>query len=87
MTARTHPQRLHMLAAAIAALLAPLASADEAVATLPAVRVDAAGDVGFTARKASSSTLKSDLPLNETAQSVTVVTREQMDARDRKSVV
>ncbi|MFX7329413.1 TonB-dependent receptor plug domain-containing protein, partial [Acinetobacter baumannii] len=68
------------------ALLAPLASADEAVATLPAVRVDAAGDVGFTARKASSSTLKSDLPLNETAQSVTVVTREQMDARGVQSL-
>lgn len=86
MTARTHPQRLHLLAAAITALLAPLASADEAVATLPAVRVDAAGDVGFTARKASSSTLKSDLPLNETAQSVAVVTREQMDARGVQSL-
>jgi len=88
MTAPILPLRLplHLLAASIAALLAPLASAEDAVATLPAVRVDAAGDVGFTARKASSSTLKSDLPLNETAQSVTVVTREQMNARGVQSL-
>lgn len=63
------------------------ASAQEASSTappvadvLPAVTVTDSGDYGFTAQQARSST-KSDKPLFETPQSVSVLTRELLDSR------
>ncbi|QDR82985.1 TonB-dependent siderophore receptor [Sporomusa termitida] len=47
---------------------------------LEGVEVTAAKDAGYVAKRSSVST-KTDTPLNETAQSISVVTREQMEAR------
>lgn len=47
---------------------------------LPAVEVTSARDYGFTTQNAASST-KSDKPLFETPQSVSVLTRELLDSR------
>lgn len=54
--------------------------------TLPPVKVEDRGDRGFATRKASQSTVKSDLPLDKLPQSVTVLTRDQMDARGVQSL-
>lgn len=67
---------------------APVDSAASAAPTapveLPVVRVqgERSAAPGYAAPKASVSTMKSDVPLFETPQSVTVVTRELMDARN-----
>jgi iron complex outermembrane receptor protein len=57
-------------------------SASEAATTLPEVEVRGERDdnASFSAKKAGSST-KSDLPLSETPQSISVLTREQLDSR------
>lgn len=67
-----------------AAMLAVPALAQQAGSVvLPDVTVSASGDAdyGFGARKANSSTTKSDTPLFETSQSVSVLTRELLDSR------
>lgn len=53
---------------------------------LPAVTVRAAADSGVVATKASASTTKSGAPLFETPQSVSVLTRAQMDERGVQSL-
>ncbi|SFD32057.1 TonB-dependent siderophore receptor [Paracidovorax konjaci] len=71
--------------AVLAAGLLPWAAAHAADATLSEVRVDANAEkesatgpvVGYRARNAATAT-KTDTPLSETPQSVTVVTRDQM---------
>jgi iron complex outermembrane receptor protein len=57
-------------------------AAGEANTVLPAINVTGTTDIdyGFTAQKAVSST-KSDKPLFETPQSITVLTRELLDSR------
>ncbi|RZJ26515.1 MAG: TonB-dependent siderophore receptor [Haliea sp.] len=69
---------------------AQTASSDTA-AVLPTVRVTAEGETasgpakGFVAKRSATGT-KTDTPLLETPQSVTVVTREQMDAQASDSL-
>ena len=54
--------------------------------TLPSIEVaGSAEDDGLMPRRASSAT-RSDLPLGQIAQSVSVVTRAQMDAQDARSI-
>lgn len=54
--------------------------------TLPSIEVaGSAEDDGLVPRRASSAT-RSDLPLGQIAQSVSVVTRAQMDAQDARSI-
>lgn len=82
------PFRLLLLAsAAMSAALSPLCvtaqTGDAAEATLPAVTVRGATETatspvnGYRARRAASAT-KTDTPLDETPQSITIVTRDQM---------
>lgn len=84
----TRPWFPHALAAAAApclmgALAAPATA--QTAATLPEVRVSGQEDsstgptTGFRARRATAGT-KTDTPLHETPQSVSVVTRQQLDA-------
>lgn len=61
------------------------AQSDAADNVLPAVQVTGSGDFGFTAQQAVSST-KSDKPLFETPQSISVLTRELLDARQVTSL-
>ncbi|EGO65270.1 TonB-dependent siderophore receptor [Acetonema longum] len=59
------------------------AAADDAAQgeyVLEDVEVTAAKDTGYVAKRSSIST-KTDTPLNETAQSISVVTQKQMEAR------
>lgn len=79
------PQKRIALAVALVCSPLPWAAAQTAGATLSEVRVDASAEketatgpvVGYRARNAATAT-KTDTPLSETPQSVTVVTRDQM---------
>lgn len=57
----------------------------EALLSEVSVTATTDGETGFSARRAGS-TSKSDLPLFETPQSITVLTREQMDSRQVTSL-
>lgn len=72
--------------------LGGMAAAEEAAVTLPAVEVQgraeeasAARDWGYHAANSSAGT-KTDTPLLETPQSVSVVTRRQMEAQNARSL-
>ena len=87
MIMNVQPKRLPLLCAAALGCLPGALPAQTAsdVTTLPAVRVEAGGIedtatspvIGYTARRSATAT-KTDTPLMETPQSVTVVTRDQM---------
>ncbi|WP_175131429.1 TonB-dependent siderophore receptor [Achromobacter pulmonis] len=65
---------------------AALAAEAAEAPTLPSIEVvGSVEDDGFVPRRASSAT-RSDLPLGQIAQSVSVVTRAQMDAQDARSI-
>ena len=61
----------------------PAAPASDATAELPTIRATASSEseTGFATRKASRGATKSDTTLYETPQSISVVTREQLDAK------
>ncbi len=79
------PQKRIALAVALVCSPLPWAAAQTAGATLSEVRVDASAEketatgpvVGYRARNAATAT-KTDTPLSETPQSVTVITRDQI---------
>ena len=79
------------VALAVGAAAGPLSAQDAATTELQAVTVDNAGDNakgpdrGIVARRSLSGS-KTDTPLRETPQAVSVVTRDEIDARGANSV-
>lgn len=69
----------------VTSVLAQQVAPGAAENTLPAVEVTSSQDYGFVAQKAVSST-KSDKPLFETPQSISVLTREYLDSRQVTSL-
>lgn len=69
---------------AIAQAPSSLPARDNAV-SLEAITVTGQSDTGYVARDATTAT-KTDTPLIKTPQSISVVTRDQMDARDVQSI-
>lgn len=84
------PGQIKELSLCIVMALPMLAVAQDSVGTLPEIRVEAVGagetatspTVGYTPKRAATAT-KTDTPLIETPQSVTVVTRDLMVDQER----
>ncbi|HEX5635138.1 MAG TPA: TonB-dependent siderophore receptor, partial [Gemmatimonadales bacterium] len=76
---------MHLLAAGLAAHALPGHAQTAAPATLPEIRVEAAGESGYAAGR-SSTAVKTDTPLVDTPQSITVVTPQELRDRAVQSV-
>ena len=75
----------HIALAVASSLVAALAHADDTQQSIPQVRVTGTSDAGY-AEKGPLNALKSDTPLRDVPQAVTVITRELMNDQAMQSI-